>query len=81
MTFYFTVGILVGAGLIVAPFVVPDVPEASRVILWGFGAGVTLLFGILVVITRRTAMIRIVSLASWVSVRPSIHIHGDYQHM
>ena len=46
------VGLLVGLGLIVGPFFVPALPDLSRVILVVFGAALTLVVGILVVITR-----------------------------
>lgn len=51
LTFFLVMGLLVGLGFIAAPFMM-NLPEKSLVILVAFGAGLTLLFGILVVITR-----------------------------
>lgn len=49
---FLTLGIAAGLALIVAPFFLPSVADASRVVLLIFGAGLTLLFGIMVVVTR-----------------------------
>ena len=52
MAFVLFLGIVAGLALIVGPFFVPALPDASRIVLLGFGVALLLVFTVLIVITR-----------------------------
>lgn len=52
LTFFLIMGLLVGLALIIGPWIIPQIPNESKIWIVGFGGAIAIVFSLLVIITR-----------------------------